>query len=414
MKTIKIIVLLFVLSSLLAVIVISASGDGIKIVSPLNGAGVTQIQNLLFNATYDNLTDIINPQSATFFLNISGVWQAIGSTSANGCIANSCSASITNTTVPDGVYGINVTVYNASSSASISNSANMTSVFYVDGAAPYYSNVTSPNSLANYSQRITLTAAANDATSGIANVTFNITNSNNVQSAVVTATQGNGLSAAFNTSGLADGYYNISLIVSDLIGNLNNTVKLPRILFDNTAPSVTHSCDDLTVTQDDTIDCNCTATDSLAGINLAFGSNGISFAAHPSTSSTGNDKQTTCTAEDTAGNRRVSTIYYNVSSNSNNNTNSGNSGNSGNSNSNSPANSSGSSAGNNSINLSSANTVTGNALFGNQGNDATPEAKERMTKIILISTAVLSFILLLLLAFKKIKRFIKTKNLYRR
>ena len=290
----------------------------------------------------------------------------------------------------------------------------MTSVFYVDGVAPYYSNITSPMTFANYSQRITLTAVASDATSGVANVTFNITNSNNVQSAVVMATQGNALSATFNTSGLADGYYNISLVVFDLIGNLNSSAKLSRILFDNTVPSLTHSCDDLTVIQDDTMNCNCTATDSLSGINLALGSNGVSFTVHPSTSSTGNDKQTICTAEDTAGNRRVSTIYYNVSSNSNNNnSNNGNSGNSGNSNSNSPTNNSGSNSGSNTINLSSSNTITGNDLFGNQGNDATPEQKAKVRKITLISTAVLSFILIVLLAFKKIKKFSKRKFLIR-
>ena len=259
-KRAKTIILIIVAISLLSWLSLAAIGDGIKIVSPINGANVTSIQGILFNATYNNLTDIINPQNATFYLNISGTWQAIGGTSgANGCtlaeMQGSCSANITNTTIPDGVYGVNVTIYNGSSSATLTHIINGTSIFYIDSTPPS-SNVTAPLSTANYSQTITITANVTDATIGVNTVVFNITNSGGAQVSTVNATkQGNVYSAVFNTAVLSEGYYNISAIATDLLGNINNTARTPRILFDNTVPTVAHSCDDLTVTVEDTITC---------------------------------------------------------------------------------------------------------------------------------------------------------------
>ncbi|MEK6846704.1 MAG: hypothetical protein AABY16_00900, partial [Nanoarchaeota archaeon] len=350
--------------SMLALLALALPGDSIRIISPINNANVTSLQNILFNTTYINGTDIIDPQSAAFYFNISGTWQQIGSASCNTI---SCESIITNTTIPDGIYSINATISNSSSSVSITNLSNIIYPFYIDSTPPS-SNLTAPIPTSNYSQIITLTANVSDATVGINTVIFNITsNSNIAQSTTTTAAfQNNLYIKAFSTSQLSDGYYNITAIATDLLNNINSTSKISKILFDNTAPAVTHSCDDLTVNQDDEITCTCTATDSLAGLNLAFGSNGISFTLHPSTSSTGNNLQTTCTAEDTASNRKVSTIYYNVTSSGNSPSSSSNPGSS---------NSPGSSSNNNSStnnntqsNLSDGSTITGNVLSGNQGN----------------------------------------------
>ena len=297
-------------------------------------------------------------------------------------------------------------------------------LFYIDSIPPSVA-ILAPDVTANYSQIVSFRANVSDLTSGVSFVIFNLTSdSNSAQSTNVTANLQNGVySILYNTTQISEGYYNVSVVATDLLGNRNNSVSVHRILFDNTAPSVTHSCDDLTVTLDDDITCTCTASDSLSGLNLTFGNNGVSFTVHPSTSSTGNNKETTCTAEDTAANRRVSIIYYNVTSNSNNNgggNNNGNSGTSGTSggspltNTNNNSSTANNSTGSNSTqtNLSDANTITGNALFGNQGNDATPEQKARAKKIFFVSTVVIVLIVIVLLGLKKMIRFIKTKKLH--
>jgi len=393
---------------LLAWLVLALPGDSIRIISPINGANATSLQNILFNATYNNISDITDPQSAVFYFNISGIWQPIGSAVCNSI---SCEASITNTTIPDGVYGINITISNSSSSISITNSSNIVHPFYIDSTPPS-SNLTAPQPTSNYSQIITLTANVTDATIGINTVIFNITNSSNAAQSTNTAAalQNNLYIKAFNTSQLSDGYYNITAIATDLLNNINSTSKISRILFDSTAPTTTHSCDDLTVLQDDEITCTCTATDSLAGLNLAFGNNGISFTVHPSTSSTGNNLQTSCTAEDTASNRKVSTIYYNVTSSGS--SSNSPSGSSSPGSSSSPTNNNSTQNNSTQSNLSDGSTITGNALSGNQGNDATAEQKAKAKKITIISAIILASAIIIILASRKMARFIKTKKLH--
>ncbi len=396
----------------LAVFVLALPGESILIVTPINNASTTSVQNILFNATFVNGTDITDPQSATFLLNISGIWQAIGS--AN-CSAISCEANITNLTIPDGVYGVNVTISNSSSSISITNSSNLIFPFYVDITPPSV-NIASPSLTSNYSQIISLSANVTDATIGVGSVIFNITNNvNATQSVTATAILQNSIYLnSFNTSYFSDGYYNISVVANDLLNNTNSTSKISRVLFDNTLPSVNYSCDDLTVNQNDEINCSCNATDSLAGLNVAFGNNGVSFTLHPSTSSVGNNKETTCTAEDTAGNRKISFIYYNVTSSSN----------SSSSSSSTSSTSSGAQSNSNlflgndstqnnltQIGLFNDGSINGNALSGNQGNDATPEQKVKSAKVLIITGIILIFILVVLLASKKMVRFIKNRKL---
>src|SRR3989344_2399745 len=206
---------------LLAWLVLALPGDRIRIISPINGANATSLQNILFNATYNNISDITDPQSAVFYFNISGIWQPIGSAVCNSI---SCEASITNTTIPDGVYGINITISNSSSSISITNSSNIVHPFYIDSTPPS-SNLTAPQPTSNYSQIITLTANVTDATIGINTVIFNITNSSNAAQSTNTAAalQNNLYIKAFNTSQLSDGYYNITAIATDLLNNINST-----------------------------------------------------------------------------------------------------------------------------------------------------------------------------------------------
>jgi len=368
----------------LVYLVMALPGDGAIIVSPSSGSNFTTLSGVLFNISFNNGTDITDPSNATFFLNISGTWSRIGSTSAsNGCQVNqtisSCAVNITNSTIPDGIYSINATIYNSTSSTSINNLSNLSNIIYIDNTKPmiFAENITNPLSGKNYSQNLVLNVSAIDALIGMGTVIFNITNNTNNQNATITATR-EGLTSNYaitiNTSHYPDGYYNLTVYANDTVGNLNNSALVYRIIFDNTAPTVTHSCDDYIVVEDETIACTCTATDATAGLNLSYETSGVSFTASPSTSSTGNNKQTTCASQDKANNIRTSTLYYNVTSRS----------------SSSSATSSGgsttssTSSANSSSNATSSNTVSqdanndaNNTLQGNQDNSGTPDVKSK-------------------------------------
>ena len=292
----------------LVYLVTALAGDGVIIVSPTSGTNFTTLSAVLFNVSFTNGTDITNPENATFFINLSGVWSQIGSTAiAGGCnvtaTTSSCYANITNTTIPDGIYSINTTIYNSTNSATISiiHTGNLSNIIYIDNTAPivFTTNISNPTAGGNYSQNLILNVSAIDSTIGVQTVLFNITNSSGHQNASLIGVKEGSASSYIittNTTHYPDGYYNITIHANDTVNNLNNSARVTRFIVDNTAPTITHSCDDYSVIEDEEITCTCNATDALSGINLSYGTNGVSFTAHPSTSSTGNNKQTTCTS----------------------------------------------------------------------------------------------------------------------
>jgi hypothetical protein len=239
----------FLISIFLAWLVLAASGDGVKIISPASGSNYTTITGILFNVSFINGSDITSPANASFFINLSGTWTKIGNTSADsGCNINSCSATITNTTIPDGVYSINATIYNSTDSASISiiNASNLSNIIYIDNTPPivFASNISNPQTGGNYSQNLILNVSAIDATIGIQTIFFNITNSTGKQNSTVTATREGSTSnyaVTINTSHYPDGYYNITIYANDSLGNLNNSARVYLLVFDNAVPMVTTS-----------------------------------------------------------------------------------------------------------------------------------------------------------------------------
>lgn len=85
---------------LLLYVVIALAGDGVKIISPTSGSNYTTISSTLFNVSFLNGTDITDPSNATFYINSSTGWSAIGSTlGTGGCSVSSCSVSLTNSTL---------------------------------------------------------------------------------------------------------------------------------------------------------------------------------------------------------------------------------------------------------------------------------------------------------------------------
>ncbi|MGV8131357.1 MAG: hypothetical protein ACP5N7_04645 [Candidatus Pacearchaeota archaeon] len=366
---------------LLAYFVIAAA-EGVRIVSPLQGANYTNFTNVIFNVSYTNITDITNPLNATFFLNISGVWTTIGNTSS--CTSNACFATLSNSTISDGVYSLNATIRNGSTSISVSYLTNLSNIIYVDRTPPaiFSENYSSVISFGNYSQNKAITILAIDATTGVQSVVFNITNSAGVQNASLTTTKdGSTYSVTTNTSHYPDGAYNITAYVNDSLGNLNSSARI-QVTFDNTVPVATFTCDDYTVDEDDVMDCNCVYSDALSGIASA------SFDSSPSTSNSGNNQQSSCTVTDRAGNVNVSTISYNVTGISG----GSSSGSSGSSSSGTSSGSS-SSGSSSSSNNTSGNTTTQNQSSGSanllEGNQEDQTEKEFKLNYWIIGAVIL-------------------------
>jgi uncharacterized membrane protein YgcG len=404
--------------ALLAVFVLATAGDGVKMISPASGTNYTGQSAILFNVTFTNASDLTDPQNASIYINLSGTWSLIGNVSCQTATTTSyCAGSITNTTIPDGIYSINATLANTSTTTSILSDSNLSTVIYIDATPPQVAtaNISNPVSYSNHSGLLYLNVSVYDALVGIGTVRFNITNATDVMNATVvtaTAESTTRYSLSINTSYYSDGYYNFTVYANDTLGNLNNTAKVFRIIFDNIAPSLTFSCDDYTVEEDDTITCTCSGNDSLSGMNASYGTSGVSFTTNPATSTTGNNKQTTCTGKDLAGNSATSTRYYNVSDASSSGSSSSGGSSSSSSSSSASSNSSASTTSSSSSGSSSPETSAGlnqtngtsNILPPNQGNQANADGKK--APIILIIAVIVFAIIVaigLIIGIKRLK-----------
>jgi hypothetical protein len=105
-----------------------------------------------------------------------------------------------------------------------------------------------------------------------------------------------------DTSALTDGVYNVTAIVTDNGLNVNKTT-LASLTFDNTDPTGTFTCSPTEMQMRETITCTCTSSDVLSGIDTTTGTSGTTYAAHPSSATSGDFTQT-CTFSDLAGNSK--------------------------------------------------------------------------------------------------------------
>jgi hypothetical protein len=176
--------------------------------------------------------------------------------------------------VNPGIYNLNITTLNGSA---ISNSTNL-SIIVNDTTAPEVldSNFTLVSG-GNYSGTITLNVTIGNpgattdpgrvAVSPIEVVTFNVTNLTRDTMFNMTATNDTLLywNASLDTTALADGNYNISVVVNDSAMRSNTTAYLGNITIDNTAPSA------VTVTSSSTTKTSLTlsvaTTEATSGVN---------------------------------------------------------------------------------------------------------------------------------------------------
>lgn len=311
---------------ILAWLVSAAIGDGLKIITPTSGTNFTSITGIIFNVTYGNATDIIDPSNATFYLNISGTWQPIGNTSisggcARGATIGSCSANLTNTTIPDGIYSLNATIYNGSSSVSIIQTENLSTNIIIDSSPPqvYEANFTKPLSGTNHSAvngNLVINVSIVDPGVGIQAVFFNITNTSSQNASYTASREGTSDNFVYslNTTFFFDGTYNITVYANDTFGQLNDTGSVLNINFDNTNPSASASCSSTDIDVGDAFPCTCSGTDTLSYVNSSVGSS--SSPDGVGTPGNSGSFTFTCVSYDSAGNSATATKSYIVSESS--------------------------------------------------------------------------------------------------
>lgn len=277
--------------------------------SPLSGSNHSTATSVLFNVSFVNGTDILifgtgQTQVNASFYTVTGSTTTF-LTNSSQCSINACWTTF-NVSGTDGFFNITSRIFNATTN--ISSSVNITSVYF--DSTPPTASFTNPLSGGNYSQNLTINLSVSDATIGVQAVIFNITNATNVQnfsSLAVRESSTSNYAFVINTTAYPDGYYNLTIRANDSLNNLNTTTIVTRIIFDNTLPTASFTCEDYTVEEDEQMDCDCTATDALSNISS------ISFDSTPSTSTVGDNQQSNCTVTDRAGNIKISSILYDVS-----------------------------------------------------------------------------------------------------
>ena len=189
------------------------------------------------------------------------------------------SATINSSLIPDGIYNITVV---ANDTYGNSNGTEVIQNFVVDNTAPALV-VNFTNTLTNYTNHTKGAAFHLNVTvvsAGFSNTTtvvYNVTNASGIQNVSISAIPQNNSNlislqnalswnATFNTSMLADGVYNISVIATDYAGNVNKTVVVRNLVVDNTGPTLTIT-KDTTATGKNNVEIDIALTDALVGIN---------------------------------------------------------------------------------------------------------------------------------------------------
>ncbi len=318
-------------------------GDAVKVELPASGTNHSGIQMSIVNMSFLNGTDASVDMNgtgalfnATFYINVTGTaWQEIGNSTEcytyTGALGKtsfqniSCSGSLNLSKVingtyryADGFYSLNATVRNGTVLAGtlqygVGLLGNLTTIM-IDNTEPNIAefnliaiaNASGQNhSNTNAGGNITFNITAVDALANVSSVIFNIINSTGgVNDTVIGIAEGlaGRYSVSIDTRDYPDGKYNITVFVNDTVGNFNATAnntdgkaELIGVVFDNSAPTGTVSCEPASVTQGSTVTCTCSPTDTHSGINASATSNPT-----PATGNTGTI-QHTCSFTNNAG-----------------------------------------------------------------------------------------------------------------
>ena len=217
-------------------------------------------------------------------------------------------------TFSDGLYYVFVYANDTLNNFNGSN-ANFTA-FVVDQTAPNITalivgNLTNginlsknlTNALANYI--IPLNVSANDTTTYVQTLIFNVSNSSGLVNNLNGSRNNTKWNASqlLNLSLLGDGFYTVQVIANDSLGNKNNSVNF-TFRIDRVPPAVTVSCEG-PYTAGQTVTCTCTATDTLGSL-VQTGPRFSNGQSTESTTATGTGGTSSgCEAIDYAGNVRT-------------------------------------------------------------------------------------------------------------
>jgi len=230
----------------------------------------------------------------------------------------------------NGLY--NVTVWVNDSAGNSNNSVYIKGVsgFGFDNTPPivYSANITSPSSNSvNYSTQlgfvvfnVSLFDTTDNGVGTIDTVIFNVTNSTGNQNGtfigVREGTSDYYSNNTINVTAFADGRYTVKVWANDTAGATNDTASRTNTGFDVNVPDISFSCTPASVKQTETVTCTCTASDSLSGLNLSYGTSGIYYqgnSRYPSTSQTGTFT-TYCYSRDNVENSATKSFTYAVES----------------------------------------------------------------------------------------------------
>ncbi|MBI2629274.1 PGF-pre-PGF domain-containing protein [Candidatus Pacearchaeota archaeon] len=239
---------LFSLAVLFGVIFLMnfVSASGLAMRNPGNGTNFTKT-NVLVNVSYTNDTILTSPTNITIWASPNGNGTMLNVTSRviGTCTANACWTLVNFTSIADGNYSINVTLYNLTSgSADVIITNNLSSFVRFDSTPPNVSAFTAPINAQNISQNVsgnfTINVSIVDSTLLVQAVYFNITNITGTQVYIANATNpsGNFWNATLNTHALGgEGVYNVTIYANDTVNNLNNSRALANgIRIDGTRP----------------------------------------------------------------------------------------------------------------------------------------------------------------------------------
>ena len=204
-----------------------------NISSPTNNGNYSG-NNLLLNVSIVDATLLV--QSVFFNVTNSSGAQNNTFTATKEGAGNAFSTYLNTTNFRDGVF--NITVWANDTVGNLNNSARITVTF--DNTAPNVSTPVSPVSGGNYSGTFIFNVSINDATLSVRSVFFNVTNSSGAQNATFTASNptGNYWNASINTAAFPDGIYNITIYANDTLGNLNSSIRVSTLTFDNIVSTI--------------------------------------------------------------------------------------------------------------------------------------------------------------------------------
>ena len=224
---------IFLLSVFVVLFVIMFSGNvlaaqvgNLNITAPTNGTNQTSIA--FFNVTFSNGTGstISNPTVAQFFYNTSniGTWAVIGNLTTcyyQDATNGECRGNISISAVPDGIYSINVTMWNATGNVSGMNATlSPWRVTFDSTPAQIYINFTGagqfPNGLNSTAMNFTFNYSVADL--GI-NTCWWSNNSGLSNQTLVNC----GTNASLNWTNPGPGIQTITIYVNNSVGLINST-----------------------------------------------------------------------------------------------------------------------------------------------------------------------------------------------